>query len=154
LTAGLGHAALLIWSAAVAWRDWRTRRIPNLLLLGAAIPALAMIVLQGQGPLGAAPLQSTVGAVVAAAMFLPGFVLGLSGGGDVKFAACCGLLIGWPGAVIMLLMSAILLGVASLWVMIRRRRAKVRAAGRIPAGPALALSFVLAMGLVELLGAR
>lgn len=154
MTAGLGHAALLFWSVAVAWRDGRTRRIPNLLLLCAVIPALAMLVFQGHGPLGAAPMQSAIGAGVAAVMFLPGFVLGLSGGGDVKFAACCGLMLGWPGALLMLLGSAILLGVASLWVMIRRRRGGDGATGRIPAGPSLAASFVLAMGLLELLGAR
>nr|WP_293242706.1 A24 family peptidase [Panacagrimonas sp.] len=142
-------AALAAWSAAVAWGDWRTRRIPNLLLLGAAAPVLAMLALQGQGPLGAEPMDSAVGAGIAAAMFLPGFVLGHSGGGDVKFAACCGLILGWPGTLPMLLLSAILLGAISLWVMMRRRGASA-SKGRIPAGPALALSFVLAMALVKL----
>lgn len=146
-------AALLIWSVAVAWGDWRTRRIPNLLLLGAVLPALAMLALRGQGLFGAAPLESAVGAGIAALLFLPGFVLGMCGGGDVKFAACCGLILGWPGAVPMLLLSSILLGAISLWVMMRRRRSGA-VAGRIPAGPALALSFVLTMGWVELVGTR
>ncbi|MCC2655375.1 MAG: prepilin peptidase [Panacagrimonas sp.] len=94
-------------------------------------------------------MDSAVGAGIAAAMFLPGFVLGHSGGGDVKFAACCGLILGWPGTLPMLLLSAILLGAISLWVMMRRRGASA-SKGRIPAGPALALSFVLAMALVKL----
>lgn len=142
-------AALVAWGVAVAWCDWRTRRISNLLLLGAAVPAVAALGILGQGLLGAAPIQSAVGAGIAALMFLPGFALGLSGGGDVKFAGCCGLILGWPGVLLMLLMSAILLGMFSLWVMMRRRRGKP-GAERIPAGPALAASFVLTMGLVEL----
>lgn len=146
-------AALAAWSVAVAWGDWRTRRIPNLLLLGAAVPVLAMLALQGQGPLGAHSIGSVIGAGVAAALFVPGFVLGHSGGGDVKFAACCGLILGWPGVLPLLLLSSILLGAISLWVMMRRRRAGV-VPGRVPAGPALALSFVLAMGWVQWVGTR
>ena len=146
-------AALLVWSVAVAWCDWRTRRIPNLLLLGAAVPVLAWLAFQAQGPLGVAPVQSAVGAGTAALLFLPGFVLGMSGGGDVKFAACCGLILGWPAVLPMLLLSSILLGALSLWVMMRRRREE-RVAGRIPAGPALALSFALTMGWMEFVGAR
>lgn len=142
-------AALAVWSVAVAWRDGRTRRIPNLLLLVAAVPVLAMLALQSHGPFGASPIESAVGAGVAAALFLPGFMLGLSGGGDVKFAACCGLTLGWPGVLPMVLASSILLGAVSLWVMMRRRLGH-EVVGRIPAGPALALSFVLAMGLMEL----
>jgi prepilin peptidase CpaA len=142
-------AALLVWGAAVAGLDWRTRRIPNLLLLGAVIPVLAMLAIQGQGPLGADRVGSAAGFGAAALMFLPGFLLGMSGGGDVKFAGCCGLMLGWPAVLPMLLLASILLGAVSLCVMIRRRREDAPAR-RIPAGPALALSFVLAMGWVEL----
>jgi prepilin peptidase CpaA len=141
--------ALAVWSAAVAQGDWRTRRIPNLLLLGAAIPVLMMLAIEGRGPFGADPWSSLAGAAVGSLLFLPGYALGFSGGGDVKFAACCGLVLGWPFTLLMVLSCAILLGAFSLWVMMRRRRSGA-ASGRIPAGPALAVSFVLAMGWVEL----
>ncbi len=140
----LTMAALLAWSVTIAWIDWRTQRIPNGLLLLALVPCLLMLALHAEGPLGAGPVQSLTGAIVATVLFLPGFLMKLSGGGDVKLAACCGALLGMPATLVMMLLASVLLGAAAVWVMMRRRLGH-RVASRFAAGPALVSAFVAAM---------
>lgn len=145
----LTTAALLIWSVAIAWIDWRTHRIPNGVLLLALVPCLLMLVFRAEGLLGADPIESLIGATVATVLFLPGFLMKLSGGGDVKLAACCGALLGMPATLVMMLLASLLLGAASLWVMMRRRRGE-RASNRFAAGPALVSAFVAAMAFARM----
>lgn len=143
---GLTAAALLSWGAVVAVHDWRTRRIPNVLLLFALVPELTMLMWRGEGLLGQGPLSGLSGALLAAAVFLPGFLLGLSGGGDVKLAACCGLIVGMPGTLLVLLVASILLGVIAVGVLLLRR-AGAGTSRRFAAGPALIAGFFVAVGL-------
>jgi prepilin peptidase CpaA len=71
--------------------DWRTRRIPNALTFGGAGLACAVaLVFHGLGGLVGA-LQ---GWAVGLALFLPMFLLGGMGAGDVKLLACLGAWIG------------------------------------------------------------
>jgi Flp pilus assembly protein protease CpaA len=144
LTSALTVAALFGWSVAIAWIDWRTRRIPNSLLLLALVPCLVMLAVSAKGPLGADPTHSLLGAIEATVLFLPGFLMKLNGGGDVKLAACCGALLGAPLALAMMLIASLLLGAASVWIMMRRRRGHAVQA-RFAAGPAIVCGFVVAM---------
>ena len=149
MTSIITTAALLAWSAAVATIDWRTRRIPNGLLLLALVPCLLLLVVRAEGPLGAGPMQTLIGGSVATILFLPGFLMRLSGGGDVKLAACCGAMLGMPATLIMMLIASLLLGAISLWVMMQRRRGKAVAV-RFAAGPALVSGFVVAMAFARM----
>jgi prepilin peptidase CpaA len=133
-------AALLIWGAVVAWIDWRQHRIPNVLLLPVLIPEVAMLVWRGEGLLGRPLVDSAIGAVIAGALFLPGFLMRLSGGGDVKLGACCGLVLGATGSVWMVLLAALVLGLMSAWATWAHRRGRA-APARVAAGPALVLGF-------------
>lgn len=142
----IAAAALLIWGVAVAVVDWRHHRIPNALLLAALVPELLVLAWTGRGLLDSEPVDSVLGLLIAASVFLPGFLMGLSGGGDVKLAACCGLILGMPGVLLMLVVAAMLLGLMSGWVWIRRRGATQRGT-RLAAGPALVAGFVSAVGL-------
>jgi prepilin peptidase CpaA len=101
---------LVGWSASVVAWDLRYRRIPNWLLLAAAIPALALLLLKGHGPIGAGWLASLAGAAIAAAVWLPGYLLRRLGAGDVKLAACIGGLLGGVAAVEAMLLAAATLG--------------------------------------------
>lgn len=139
-------AALLLWGAVVALGDWRTRRIPNALLLIVLVPELTMWLWRGEGLLGQTPLSGLSGALLAAVVFLPGFFLGLSGGGDLKLAACCGLIVGMPGTLLLLLVASILMGATAVGVLLRRR-AGADVARRFAAGPALIAGFFVAVGL-------
>jgi len=82
--------ALLLGGLACVF-DLRERRIPNLLTFGGAAVALAYAAAsQGWGGL----LISVEGWAVGLALFLPMFLLGGMGAGDVKLLACLGAWIG------------------------------------------------------------
>jgi prepilin peptidase CpaA len=96
-----------IWTAAAAgFTDLRTRRIPNSLVLIALAGGLCLNAFAG-GALGV--LRSLAGAGLGLALFLPFFVLGGMGGGDVKLLAALGSLVG-PLEVVQLALVTALLG--------------------------------------------
>ncbi len=88
-------AAVTVFVAAVAFLDLTTRRIPNRLTVPAAMLAFALNCL-GVGAMGA--LHSAEGLAVGLAVFLPMFLAGGSGGGDVKAMAAVGAFLGPAGA--------------------------------------------------------
>ena len=80
--------------AATAW-DLRLRRVPNALTFGAAaLGFLASGLGEGMGGLA----QSLLGWLVGLALFLPLFVVGGLGAGDVKLLAAFGAWLGPTGA--------------------------------------------------------
>jgi prepilin peptidase CpaA len=92
-------AALVIGLAAVVC-DLRTRRIPNVLTLGAAGAGLLFaLAVNGLGGLG----WSLAGWAVGCAIFLPVFLLGGLGAGDVKLMAALG---AWLGPLTVLWIAA------------------------------------------------
>lgn len=130
---------LLIWAGVIAGLDLKTRRIPNAALLLLLMPALLALVVNGKGLLGASPLQSLGGFMVAVLM-LPGYFWKQMGAGDVKLVACLGGLLGFAGALELLLVGFCFLGLISLavWFMQRRGFALPK---RIPASPAFVAAF-------------
>ena len=97
---------------ATVW-DLRTRRIPNALTFGAALSAFAVHGYLG-GWTGAG--VSISGWLVGVAFFLPLFVLGGMGAGDVKLLGAIGAWLGPAATVWVALFSAIAGGVMGLVV--------------------------------------
>jgi prepilin peptidase CpaA len=92
------HGAALAVALAACGTDLRTRRIPNVLTLGAAGGACVYhLAVGGWGGLGGALAGWGVGLV----MFLPLFALRGMGGGDVKLLAALGAWLG-PGQTVWL----------------------------------------------------
>ena len=104
-------------SALACVTDLRTRRIPNPITLGGAVLAAAYaLMFDGVGGLAFSAFGWVVGLVV----FLPFFLLGGLGAGDVKLVACLGAWLGpttalWTGLYAALAggIMAILLGLAT-----------------------------------------
>jgi prepilin peptidase CpaA len=95
--------------------DLRSRRIPNVLTLGAAAAGLAYHVSTG----GFGGFQhSALGWLVGALVFIVPFALGGMGGGDVKLLAALGAWIGPSDAIWLALYSAIAGGVMGIAVAI------------------------------------
>jgi prepilin peptidase CpaA len=111
---------LLLVVAAVS--DLRTRRIPNTLVVGLAVIGLGFSVLHA--PLAEGALRGGGGLAVGLILWLPFYVLGWLGAGDVKMFAAAG---SWLGPVRTLESAAIaaLVGavLAVVW-MVRNHGAK------------------------------
>lgn len=122
------------WAAAIAVGDIVCRRVPNALLLIAAVPALGFLVLRGQGPLGAGWRDALAGAAVCAVLWLPGFIWRKLGAGDVKYAACIGLLLGVLPGLRAMLAAALLLGLMAAAMLSRGRRERLPAAVALSGG--------------------
>ena len=99
------YVVLLVASIACV-TDIRRRRIPNLLTFGAAVAAVVFHVWVG-GSRGL--VFAAIGFGVGLAVFLPFFLLGGMGGGDVKLLAALGAWVG-PGDALALAIYASLAG--------------------------------------------
>ncbi|WP_448223473.1 A24 family peptidase [Gordonia iterans] len=126
--------ALLALLAAVAAYDRRTGRAPNALTL----PLLLIAVLAAwEDPVAG------LAAVTLTAPYLAGFAARGCGGGDVKLAPGCGVLLGSPSSALVALLLAAVLTVAGC--ALARRRA-------VPHGPALVAAALLVAAVDALAG--
>jgi prepilin peptidase CpaA len=107
-------AAIVVGVIAVGW-DLKTRRIPNLLTFGSALAAILAHGYQ-EGLTGAG--WSAAGWLVGVVFFLPIFVLGGMGAGDVKLLGALGAWLGPAATVWVALFSLISGGVMGLIVAI------------------------------------
>lgn len=112
---GLEGRQIVVFALAVAacCFDMRTRRVPNALTLGGAVLALGYAAVRG-GPVDVA--AAALGWCVGLALFLPFFVLGGLGAGDVKLLACLGAWLGPESALWLALYAAMAGGVMGLIV--------------------------------------
>ena len=102
----VSEQAILVVCLIACVTDLRTRRIPNALTFGAAAIALGFgLVTQGWSGLGSAAAGWGVGC----ALFLPWFLLGGMGAGDVKLLAALGAWSG-PGTAVWIALYAGLAG--------------------------------------------
>ena len=109
--AGIGMSSALV--------DLWTRRVPNPLTLGAA--GLGVI-LAASHQSGLTIGQALIGFGVGLALMLPGYLIGATGGGDVKLFAAFGTLLG-PGAIGYAFIYTLLAGgVIAVAVALQRRR--------------------------------
>lgn len=115
-TDSLIPAVLVASCAAAVWFDVREKRIPNALTLGTLAAALLLRAL-GAGTLG----DGFAGAGIAFAIALPFFLVGGLGGGDAKFLAAIGALMGVDRVFTALFLTAVIGGAMGIFVMLRRR---------------------------------
>ncbi|HLH29824.1 MAG TPA: A24 family peptidase [Terriglobia bacterium] len=102
-----------------AWSDIRTRHIPNWIPVSGAVLGLVLHTWQG-GVLGA--FDCIVGAAVGLGIFLPFYILGGMGAGDVKLFSAVGALAGPQALVLVFVLTGLLGGIAALIVAIYNGR--------------------------------
>jgi prepilin peptidase CpaA len=109
--AGIGGASALV--------DLWTRRIPNPLTLGSAAFGIA---LAAGHQSGLTTEQSLIGFGIGLLLMLPGYLIGATGGGDVKLFAAFGTLLG-PRAIFFAFLYTVMAGgVIAVAVALQRRR--------------------------------
>lgn len=126
------------WAAVITVRDVLERRIPNGLLVAAALAGIGLLLWQGHGIAGAGWVASLAGAAIGMLVWLPGWLLKKLGAGDVKLAACTGGLLGGLAAVEAMLVAAVALGVMSVIASL-----SFGPTHRLPAAAALSTGFVV-----------
>lgn len=104
-------------AVAAAATDLRSKRVPNALVLAAVASGLALNCWR-DGIGGAA--ASFAGGVVGLVLFLPFFIAGGMGGGDVKLCAALGTFFGPIGIVQAALAAAVAGGACAIFVATRR----------------------------------
>ena len=109
-------AVVLLGALGSGW-DIRTRRIPNALTLGFALAALVVHVTLEGAP-GA--INTVAGWAAGLALFLPLFILGGMGAGDVKLLAAIGAWLGPVNAVETALAAGVIGGVLALGLALTR----------------------------------
>jgi len=85
---------VIVLVALATWADVQARKIPNV-LTGPALLLGVLAHLALNGTVGAG--NALLGAVVAGAILLPGWLVGFTGAGDVKLMAAVGAWVGYPG---------------------------------------------------------
>jgi leader peptidase (prepilin peptidase)/N-methyltransferase len=140
----MGVWGLAALGAVVSWHDWRTLRIPNALLAGAALLIAVAVAVTGRW-MGAAAGAGVAGGLLALARMIGRGGLGL---GDVKYGAVIGAALG-PVAGFVAVGCAAVAGVllaTALWAVGRGGRGVP-----FPFGPCLAAGSVAAVWLTPVL---
>ncbi len=121
----INHVMALLLGGLACVFDLRTRRIPNALTFGgAAVALLYAVASRGFDGL----LASLEGWGVGLALFLPMFLLGGMGAGDVKLLACLGAWVGPLGAFWVAIYSMLAGGVMGIVVVLATGYARQAAA--------------------------
>jgi prepilin peptidase CpaA len=118
------------WAVAVAIGDCRSRRVPNALVVIGLCAALAASLLHA-GPARIGLAQALGAAVVGLAAFMPFFLLGMMGAGDVKVFAVLGAWCGWQLLLALWIVASVAAGVHAVTTLIvlRRRSSAARYQG-------------------------
>ena len=81
---------LIAWGCGCALSDYRHRRLPNSLTLGAAGAASLYLLIYGRSILGATPFSAVAAGIGAIVIFAPFLWRGWLGAGDVKMMSAIG----------------------------------------------------------------
>jgi prepilin peptidase CpaA len=115
-----GIAPVLIFLVlAGAWSDVRTRKIPNWIPVSGVVSGL---LLQSWHVGAQGAMTSIAGAALGFGIFVPMYILGGMGAGDVKLFSAVGALIGPQSLVLVFVLTGLLGGVAAVLLAVSRGR--------------------------------
>lgn len=119
---------IIIFCAAAVFTDVRTGKIPNILnAVGLAAGLLLGSLAGGKEGLAA----SVAGSLLGTSILLLPFLLHMVGGGDVKFLAASGAIVGWQVLWVSFLVGAALGGALGVLLLVARDRSLARLRERI-----------------------
>ena len=112
--------AFLAWAVLVTASDIRSRRIPNLLVVGGLVAAFASAFC-GANPFGIVRVQALLGTFVGLVGLLPFFFPGVMGAADVKVFAVLGAWCGVHGLMWLWIAASLAAGIHALAVLLLSR---------------------------------
>jgi len=136
LLTGLIDLVFLSLMARISWLDWKHRIIPNRLI--AMLLALSIVQLLITSHAGQS-IWINMLALLPGLIFIPAWIQGKIGAGDIKLLLVCGLFLGWPAAFSMVLLFLILVLFSAAYFLIRKQTLHIR----FPFGPLICASATL-----------
>jgi Flp pilus assembly protein protease CpaA len=139
---------VVVWCVVVCLFDLTTRRVPNLLSLSAVLVAIIYLLITGATMLGSVWTSALLGAVLALAVSVPGYLMGQLGAGDVKLLLAIGLIAGWFNTLLAFLIGALIAASFAIVCLIISRQQRVGYYPKkwIPFGSSLSLALLLLIG--------
>ncbi|WP_199032733.1 prepilin peptidase [Ralstonia sp. ASV6] len=116
-----GWASVVVLAVLAITLDFRSRRVPNWLVAAGVVLSIVLIKLGGVQALAYDWQDFWLGGAIAFSCFLPLYVLGWMGAGDVKFFTVTGMLAGWHGLIAVWLVSSLIAGLHGLAIMALRQ---------------------------------
>lgn len=143
----IGETISVAWACTLVYWDWRYRRLPNVLTLGAGLVGVAFLAITGASPLGAGGTSMLAGSGLALLLTLPGYFLRQLGAGDVKLLVAVALLGGSAAALVAFVIGSLAtITAAGAWVFLGARFGLLPGSGKwLPFGASLAVGFVVAV---------
>lgn len=136
LLTGLTSAVFLVLMARISWLDWKHRIIPNRLI--AMLLALNIVQLLLKAHAGQS-IWINLLALLPGLIFIPPWIQGKIGAGDIKLLLVCGLFLGWPAAFSMVLTLLILVLFLAAYFLICKQTLHIR----FPLGPLICTAATL-----------
>lgn len=130
---------LVFWAITLAYFDFRYRRIPNVLSLGAWVVAAGVLLIQHCSLLGHQPQSALMAACFAGAVTLPAYALKKLGAGDVKMLIAIGLLTSLQITITCFVVAAVLGGLMALFLLGADQWGELLPVSRSPVGQKLSL---------------
>ena len=109
--AGWSQGVLLALAALAVHFDLKARRIPNRLLIAGGVLSIVLSLATHSPPFR----QLLGGALVGLALFMPFYLIGRMGAGDVKLMGLAGAFLGIQGAFVSGLLAMLSGGALALW---------------------------------------
>lgn len=139
---------LIAWACCCALFDYRQRRLPNTLTLGAAGVAMVYLLIYGKSMLGAPLLSALVAGIAVVFLLMPCLCLGWLGAGDIKLMSAIGFIGGPQILAITFVFSSFMSLPLVLWLSKGRtghRQPDPAKTQGFPQGVFIALGLMLAM---------
>lgn len=139
---------VVAWALGMFVSDMSTRRIPNLLSLGAAACALVFLVVTGKAVLGGEWQSVLLGLALGLALTLPAYLMRWLGGGDVKLILAIGCLGGLHAVLVSFVVAGFLAGATAIaWLALQPYYGRSIGVKRwLPFGAALSVGLIAAVG--------
>ncbi|MTI63503.1 prepilin peptidase [Methylophaga sp.] len=109
------------WLMLCGYVDLRSRRLPNLLTLGAHLPAITALIIFHQSLMGEPLLSAVYAWLLALLLTLPAYAVRWLGAGDVKMLSALALMTGWQFLLLSFVIAGLLAGIiVLLWLLAQR----------------------------------